>query len=94
MDKVTEKLGIVALVLAVVGFVMQFQPVSLMTGAGVLWIGTVIAVAGVVVSFVFETRTVIKTVTVVLLVFCVTNVIYVEHQLDMKRQELQQIFKN
>lgn len=92
MDKVTTKLGIIAIALGVVGLVMQFQSVSLMTGAGVLWIGAVLAAAGAVTSFVVETKIAVKIVTVVMLAFCIANVIYVEHQLDVKRQELQQIF--
>jgi hypothetical protein len=79
-------------VLVLIGAAMQFQSVSLLTGAGTLWIGAGLALGGVVMIFAFHGRTAIRAIAVIALVFCVGNVVYVEHQLTQKRQEIQQIF--
>lgn len=82
---------LVASTLSVIGLVMQFQSVNLLTGAGVLWIGAALAAGGFVAAFVMKVPVWMKVVTALVLVACVVNVVYVEHQLNQKRQEIQQI---
>jgi len=85
---------LVAGAMSVIGLLMQFQTVSLLTGAGLLWIGAALAAGGVVAAFATKVRTLVKVVTVLILAFCVVNVAYVEHQLDQRRHEIQQILDN
>lgn len=89
----TKQLGVlVASVLAIIGLVLQFQTVTLLTGAGLLWVGAALAAGAAVAVFVVRASVVFKVVAVLVLAFCVFNVGYVEHELGQKRQELQQIF--
>lgn len=89
----TKQLGVLfASVLSIIGLVLQFQTVTLLTGAGLLWVGAALAAGAVVAVFVVRARVVFKVVAVLVLVLCVANVAYVEHELNQKRHELQQIF--
>lgn len=78
--------------LSVIGALMQLQNVSLLTGAGLLWIGAALAAVGFIVAFAMKVPLSVKVVTALVLVFCVLNVVYVEHELNQKRHEIQQIF--
>jgi hypothetical protein len=79
-------------ILAVIGVAMQFQSVSLLTGAGMLWIGAGLTLGGVVAIFALHGQTVLRVLAIIALVFCVANVAYAEHELDQKRQQIQSIF--
>lgn len=80
--------------LGAIGLLMQFQTVSLLTGAGLLWVGAALAAGGAVVAFATKVPTALKVATVLILVLCVANVAYTEHQLDQRRQEIQKVLDN
>lgn len=80
--------------LGVIGLAMQFQTVSLLTGAGLLWVGAALAAGGLIVAFATKVPTSLKVATVLVLVLCVVNVAYTEYQLNQRRHEIQQIFTN
>lgn len=85
---------LVTCALSVIGLLLQFQSVSLLTGAGLLWVGASLAAFGVVAAFVTRVPTALKVAAVVVLLLCAVNVAYVEHQLDQRRHEIQQVLDN
>jgi multidrug transporter EmrE-like cation transporter len=86
---------VLALVLAgsAIGLIMSMQSVSLLTGTGTLWTGAAIASAAAVGAVVLRDhlRTWVRVVAILVAVIAVSNVIYLEHQLDQKREEIQHI---
>lgn len=81
------------LALGAVGVVVNFQPVSVATGGGTLYIGAVIAAGALVLAFVGNTRVWLKIVAVVLLALCVLNTVLVQRELNDRRAKLDSLFK-
>lgn len=86
--------GVVALLLVVVGGALQFSSVSVLTGAGILWVGTALAVGGAVIAITLKARTWIAIVAIVVSAVCVLNVVVAEHSLSEKRQEISNLLSN
>jgi uncharacterized protein DUF2510 len=85
--------GLTAGVLIIVGVVCNIQSVSLLSGSGIVWVGTALAVAGAVVAVaVPRVRTWVKVIAVIAALITVANGVYVEHQLSQKRDQLEHIF--
>lgn len=87
--------GLTALAIGscLIGLIINLQPASLLTGDTVTVAGAAIAGGGVLLAFVVSRRVWIKIVTVVLLLACILNVVYVEHALSLKRHQNEQIFR-
>jgi hypothetical protein len=87
--------GYVVLVLAgsAFGLIMAMQSASLLTGTGTQWTGVAIAVAAGIISRVVRESipTWVRVVAVLAALVALTNVLYLENQLDEKRQEIEQI---
>lgn len=83
---------LVASAFSLIGLAMQFQPVSLLTGAGVLWIGAGLAAGGFVAAFASKVPIPLKVATALVLILCVVSVVYAERELNQQRQQIQQIF--
>jgi hypothetical protein len=84
----------VTLVLAVVGLIIEVQPVSLLTGSGTLYVGLALTAGGAVLAFVMKLRTWVRVITAILVVICIVNVAVVEKQLNDRRHEIQQDLSN
>jgi hypothetical protein len=81
-----------SLILAVIGLIVEIQPVSLLTGSGTLWVGAALAAGGCVLAFAMRAATWARAITVVVLAICIFNLVTTEHELDQRRQQIQQIF--
>ena len=87
-------IGAGLVVATVIGLVMAGQSASLLSGTGLQWTGAVLAVGAAVVSVVMR-RTVstgVIVATIILAVLAVISVIYLEVELEQKRQELGNLF--
>jgi len=75
---------------SIVGVIMAMQSASLLTGTGTQWTGTAIAGAAACATFVLRKSipTWLRIVAVIATLLAIANVIYLENQLDEKRQEL------
>ena len=89
------QLIVVALLAAsVVGAIMAMQGASLLTGTGTQWTGAAIAIAAGIASYVLRKSIPgwLRVICVVAALLALVNVIYLEQQLDEKRQDLSEIF--
>lgn len=84
----------IALILTVIGLVVGYQPVSLLSGSGILYVGLAITAGGVVLAFAMKLRTWVRVVTVIAVALVVANIVTVEHSLSQKRQEIQNELSN
>lgn len=83
------------LILAVVGLVMNQQSVTVASGAGVVWMGFVLTVAAAVIAFIVpNVPTWVKVVLLIVAVIAFGSAIYVEHELAVRRREIQDILTN
>jgi hypothetical protein len=93
---VRQSQSVIALVLAgsVVGLVMALQSASLLTGTGTLWTGVAIASGAGMASWVMRHSlpTVVRGVAIIVAAVALANVMWVESQLDDKRQEISNLF--
>jgi hypothetical protein len=82
-------------VLLAIGFVIEIQPVSLLTGSSTLWIGLVLAGAGLLVAFTTGARGWLKIAAVAITALCLFNAVDTTRQLEQQREkvrhDLQQI---
>lgn len=80
-------------ILAVIGLVMAFQPVSLLTGTGTAWIGVAMVGAGTAAAFFLRAPLWVRIVTCVVLGLALFNVLAVEHQVSEKRDEIGRVLR-
>jgi hypothetical protein len=83
-----------ALTLAVIGFAVQFRTISLNDGDSIYWVGAGLALVATVVVVALRGRLWMRWVAFILVALCISNVFYAEHQLDLKRQEIQQLLNS
>lgn len=78
---------------AAIGLIMAMQSASLLTGTSTQWTGVAIAVAAGIVSRVVRGSIPkwVRVVAVLAALVAFANVLYLENQLDERRQEIQQI---
>ena len=78
---------------SIIGLIMAMQSASLLTGTGTLWTGVAIASAAGVATFLLRRSipTWLRVISVIAALLALANVLYVEDQLDQKRQEINQI---
>lgn len=84
----------ITLVLSVIGLVIGYQPVTLLSGSGILYVGLAVSAGGVVLSFAMKLRTWVRIAAVIAVVLVVANIITVEHSLSQKRQQIQNELTN
>jgi len=84
----------VTLVLVVVGLVVGYQPVSLLTGSGILYVGLAITASGAVLAFVMRLRTWLKVVALLAAILVIANIATTEHELSQKRQQIKNELSN
>lgn len=82
------------LVLAVVGLIMSMQPVTMLTGSTMVWVGVAVAAAGTALAFFLRAQTWVRVVAALLLVVSVGNALTIEHELSKKRGEFTNSFNN
>lgn len=75
-------------VLVAIGLIMSMQPVSLMSGSGTIWVGVALAGVGVALAFFLGAPAWVRIVAPIILVLALGNVLYVEHQMSVKREEI------
>lgn len=85
-------------VLAVVGVILSWQSVSLMTGSGPVWTGVAVAAVAVALAFFLGAAKGIRVLAAVCLAVALVSAITIEKQLSDKRHEIQEkmsdIFNN
>lgn len=84
----------VAVILGVVGLIMSFQPVSLLSGMGIVWAGAALAVGAFVLAVVAKVPRKSVVAALLLALMAGGSALYDSHQLDQRRQEIQQLFNN
>ncbi|BBZ03544.1 hypothetical protein MCHIJ_29810 [Mycolicibacterium chitae] len=77
-----------------IGLLMSMQSVSLMSGSGPLWTGVGFVAAGLAVSFFLGAANWVRVVAVAVLLLALVNVLYVENEMDNRRNEISQLFDN
>lgn len=83
------------LVLAAIGlFMATFTSVSLLSGSGTLWVGVAITAISTALAFFFGAAIGVRVVAAVCLAIALANTLYMEHQLDQKRNEISKVFHN
>lgn len=89
-----KKTGIAlgVLVLSVVGTVMTQQSVSPFSGTGQIWTGVAIAGVAVALCFFLGAAFWVRVIASICLVASLSSAIYIETQLNEKRQELSNVF--
>lgn len=78
--------------LVVIGLVMSMQSVSVMTGSGPVWTGVAVVAAGTAVAFFLRAAKAVRVVAAVVLVLSVANALYIENELNHKRDEITHMF--
>ena len=89
-----KKTGIAigVIVLAIVGTIMSQQPVSLFSGSGQIWTGVAITGVAAALSYFLGAAFWVRVIASICLVASLFSAIYMETQLNEKRQELSNIF--
>lgn len=82
------------LVLAVVGLIMSMQPVTMLTGSTMVWVGVAVAAAGTALAFFLRAQTWVRVVAALLLAVAVGNALTIENELSKKRGEFTNSFNN
>jgi len=77
-----------AILLGVIGVVVNFQPVSVLSGGSTLWIGAVLAAGSAVVAFVMHLPTWLKVVTLIVTVICLVNAVTTQNELKNRRDSI------
>lgn len=85
-------IGLGVIVLGVIGLVMSMQSTSLMNGTGSIWLGVVIAAVALAAAFFLGGITAVKVAAAILLAIALSSALYMEHQMDEKRNEISHIF--
>lgn len=75
-------------VLVAIGFIMSIQPVSLMTGSTMIWIGVALAGGGTALAFFLGTPVWVRVVAPIVLVVALFNVLMVEHEMSDRRDQI------
>ncbi len=79
--------------LLVIGVILAFQSVSLVSGTTTVWVGVALTIVGAIVTFVGGyVGTATKVIAVVLVVVCVANAVYDEVQLNHRQDQLNNLF--
>jgi hypothetical protein len=90
--KPNPAVAVAVCVLAAIGLLMSLQSVSLLTGSTMLWIGVVVIAGAVALAFILPTAVVVRVIAVIALLLALGNVLYMEYQLDQKRNEISRMF--
>lgn len=79
---------------SIIGLIMALQSASLLTGTGTQWTGAGVAIAAGFVTYVLRRSipTWLRVISVIAALLALANVLYLENQLDQKREEISQIF--
>jgi hypothetical protein len=89
-----SQLAVVGILAAsIIGVIMAMQSASLLTGTGTQWTGAAIALAAGCATYVLRRSipTWLRIISVVAAIFALANVLYLESQLEQKREEINQI---
>ncbi len=76
------------IILTVIGLIMSMQPVSLMTGSASIWLGVAVAGVGTALAFFLGAPTWVRIVAPIVLVIALVNVLSVEHQMSLRRDNI------
>ena len=80
----------VAVLLAVVGAAMNFIPVSVNSGPAVIYIGTALVIASVLLAMRMNLGNVLVGCLAVVAILAVVNTVSVQHELNQREQQIQQ----
>lgn len=86
--------GIGVCVLAVIGFFMSMQSVSLITGSGPVWTGVAVVGGATALGFFLRAAPMARGLAVLLLAISLANAFYIENQMSHKRDEITHEFDN
>ena len=86
--KTPTSVGLGVIVLGLVGLVMSGQSTSLMNGTGTIWLGVVLVAVAVAASLFLSAATWARVIAVLMLALALYFALYMEKQLDEKRNEI------
>ena len=84
----------ITLILAVGGVIVGFQPVTLLSGSGILYVGLAITAGGAALALAMKLRTWVRVVAVIAAALVILNIVVVEHSLSQKWQQIQNELSN
>lgn len=84
--------AIAVCLLAGIGLVMSMQPVTMMTGSTLTWMGVAVVAAGTAGAFILRAAVWVRVVAAIVLGIAIVNAVYIESQLSDRRAEFLQIF--
>lgn len=84
--------SLVAGVLVLIGGALQFESVSVASGAGVLIVGAVLAFGGFLLAAIGDGKKWLIILALVVTAVCVVNVVMTEHTLDQRRAQIENLF--
>lgn len=88
-------IGIGVLVMTGIGlFMSMFTSVSLLSGTTVLWAGVAVAGLGTALAFILGAANGVRVASALCLGIALASTLYMEHQLDQKRNEISKVFHN
>lgn len=79
-------------VLVVIGIIMTLQPVSLISGSGIIWTGVAMTTGGTAVAFFLGGPIWVRVIACLALGFTLLGAFYTEHEMSVRRDELSNIF--
>jgi O-antigen ligase len=80
------------LILAGIGLIMSMQSVSLFSGTGTLWTGVGLAAAGTAAAFFLGAAKWARVIAALCLVVALAATVFMEQQMNEKREEISAIF--
>lgn len=91
-DQKSTAISIGVLILAGIGLIMSMQSVSLFSGTGTLWTGVGLAAAGTAAAFFLGAAKWARVIAALCLVVALAATVFMEQQMNEKREEISAIF--
>ncbi len=88
----TTAIAVGVCILSGVGLLMSMQSASLLTGTGQIWLGVGVAGASAAAAFFLRAADWARALAVIALVLALGSAVYMEKQLDNKRNEIAHMF--
>ena len=80
--------------LAVIGLVISQQPVSLMSGSGIVWIGVALVGGALALAYFLGARTWVRVVAGIVLALTFFSACATEHELEQRRIQVRNTFNH
>jgi hypothetical protein len=90
-DSPSQVAAAIAVAVAVIGLILSQQSVSLMSGSGIVWTGAALCVGAAIIARLVQVPTWARAICVIAAIIAVVSAVYVEQELDDRRQEISDI---